>query len=255
MPLPFTRRGIDPDAADFCSRSGASDRAALSAFVRGVKDLGLWESMVCWPLRSSQNIGNLSTTAYSLGGLGTFDGELVNGPTWGVDGIDFSAATSQTKTDAFGLPTFPMSKIVVGQRVSGSGSASWEYIGTGSGASRSFAKRAYANNSMGTSIVGVAYVTLVSNGAQTLTDNFEMATAIIPNATNANGEVFINTTKPTQTAGVATWGANASTAGLLAFTGDLVFRASFHATFTTAINTSAFYTLYRATLGTGLGLP
>jgi hypothetical protein len=90
MPLPFTRRGIDPDAADFCSRSGASDRAAVSAFVRGVKDLGLWESMVCWPLRSTQNTGT-GTTAYSLGGLGTFNGSLINGPTWGSSGISFTA--------------------------------------------------------------------------------------------------------------------------------------------------------------------
>jgi hypothetical protein len=254
MPLPFTRRGIDPDAADFCSRSGASDRAAVSAFVRGVKDLGLYESMVCWPLRSTQNAGT-GTTAYSLGGLGTYNGTLVNGPIWGVDGASFSAASSQNKTDTLGLPTYPMSKIVVGQRVSGSGSANWDYRGTGSGATRSFAKRVYANNSMGTSIPGVAYVTLVSVNAQTLTDNFEMATAIIPNATNANGEVFINTTKPTQTASTATWGTNDSTAGLLTVAGDLVFRASFHATFTTAINNTAFYNLYRATLGTGLGLP
>jgi hypothetical protein len=94
MPLPFARRGIDPDAADFCSRSGASDRAAVSAFVRGVKDLGLWESMVCWPLRSSQNAGT-GTTAYSLGGLGTFNGTLVNGPTWDAEGILFGASSGK----------------------------------------------------------------------------------------------------------------------------------------------------------------
>ena len=93
MPLPFARRGIDPDAADFCSRSGASDRAAVSAFVRGVKDLGLYQSMVCWPLRSTQNAGT-GTTAYSLGGLGTFNGTLIDGPTWGVDGILFDAASN-----------------------------------------------------------------------------------------------------------------------------------------------------------------
>ena len=70
MPLPFHRRRLDPDAADFCRRSGATDRAAINAFVRGVKDLGLWDNMVCWPLRSAQNAGT-GTTAYSLGGLGT----------------------------------------------------------------------------------------------------------------------------------------------------------------------------------------
>jgi hypothetical protein len=96
MPLPFTRRGIDPDAADFCSRSGASDRAAVSAFVRGVKDLGLWEGMVCWPLRSTQNAGT-GDTVYSLGGLGTFNGTRVNGPAWTADGLTFDATNESVQ--------------------------------------------------------------------------------------------------------------------------------------------------------------
>jgi hypothetical protein len=105
MPLPFTRRGIDPDAADFCSRSGASDRAAVSAFVRGVKDLGLYQSMVCWPLRSTQNAGT-GTTAYSLGGLGTFNGTLIAGPTWGADGIRSAdgGSTRYIQTASFAQP-------------------------------------------------------------------------------------------------------------------------------------------------------
>jgi hypothetical protein len=57
----------------------------IDNFVTGCKDLGLWNNMVCWPLRSSQNTG--TNTAFSLGGLGTFDGTLVNGPTWGSNGI------------------------------------------------------------------------------------------------------------------------------------------------------------------------
>ena len=79
-------RGYDADATAFAAASGATDVPALSAFVKGVKELGLWDDMVCWPLRSSQNAGT-GTTAYSLGGLGAFDGTLVNGPTWGADGL------------------------------------------------------------------------------------------------------------------------------------------------------------------------
>ncbi len=91
MPLPFQPRSLDADAAAFIQRSGATDRAAINAFVRGIKALGLYDNMVCWPLRSSQNAGT-GTTAYSLGGLGTFNGTLTNGPTWEVDGIEFTAA-------------------------------------------------------------------------------------------------------------------------------------------------------------------
>jgi hypothetical protein len=86
-------RGYDADATAFAAASGATDVAALSAFVKGVKELGLWSSMVCWPLRSTQNAGT-GTTAFSLGGLGTYNGTLVNGPTWGSDGIDTSPSTS-----------------------------------------------------------------------------------------------------------------------------------------------------------------
>jgi len=45
---------------------------------------------VCWPLRSAQNAGT-GTVAYSLGGLGTFNGTLVNGPTWSASGVVFAA--------------------------------------------------------------------------------------------------------------------------------------------------------------------
>jgi hypothetical protein len=75
-------RGYDADATAFAAASGATDVSNLSAFVKGVKELGLWSNMVCWPLRSSQNAGT-GTTAFSLGGLGTYNGTLTNGPTWG----------------------------------------------------------------------------------------------------------------------------------------------------------------------------
>jgi len=84
---------LDPHVAVYVERSGATDVANLDAFVKGVKELGLWENMVCWPLRSSQNSG--TNTAYSLGGLGTFNGTLVNGPTWGADGINMDSAGSE----------------------------------------------------------------------------------------------------------------------------------------------------------------
>jgi hypothetical protein len=93
--FPFIASSFDPDARAFVQTSGATDRAALNFFVKGIKRLGLWDDMVCWPLRSAQNAGT-GSTAYSLGGLGTYNGTLVNGPTWGSDGIDFVAASSQS---------------------------------------------------------------------------------------------------------------------------------------------------------------
>ena len=100
-PLPVNRiknRLFDPDARSFFATAGVTDRVArgqINAFVIGIKDLGLWSNMVCWPLRSTQNSGT-GTIAYSLGGFGTYNGTLVNSPSWGVDGITFTSGSSQT---------------------------------------------------------------------------------------------------------------------------------------------------------------
>ena len=80
-----------------CNISDATPRKQLRDFSAGVNDLGLWNSMVCWPLRSSQNYGS-GTTAFSLGGLGTFNGTLTNGPSWGADGVSFGAASHHIST-------------------------------------------------------------------------------------------------------------------------------------------------------------
>jgi len=100
--LPFldpVRATIDPDARAFCALSGATERRQLSNFVKGVKALGLWSNMVCWPMRSAQNAGT-GTTVYSLGGLGTYNGTMVNGPTWGASGINFTSGTQSVSYSA-----------------------------------------------------------------------------------------------------------------------------------------------------------
>ena len=96
MPL-FRRQVIKPtadlDAVEYIGRAKITDVVAQNAindFVLGIKNLGLYNNMVCWPLRSSQNAGT-GTTAYSWGGLGTFNGTLTNGPAWGANGIVLSS--------------------------------------------------------------------------------------------------------------------------------------------------------------------
>ena len=89
----------DADASTYFTTAGVTSvagRQQISRFVAGIKDLGLWSSMVCWPLRSSQNAGT-GTTAYSLGGLGTYDGTLNNSPTWTINGLQ-SNNTNQSIT-------------------------------------------------------------------------------------------------------------------------------------------------------------
>jgi hypothetical protein len=94
LSFPFIAASFDADARSFINTSGATARAEINHFVKGIKKLGLYSSMVCWPLRSTQNAGT-GLTAYSLGGLGTYNGTLVNGPTWGADGISFGGNTQR----------------------------------------------------------------------------------------------------------------------------------------------------------------
>ena len=88
------RDSLDSDALKFCQQSGASEKVALSFFVRGVKQAGLWDSMVCWPLRSSQNAG-AGNVAYALGGLAGQNLSLFSSPGWGANGISFARASGQ----------------------------------------------------------------------------------------------------------------------------------------------------------------
>lgn len=88
----ITALAVDPNAQSFITTSGATDVEGIDKFVKGIKALGLYNSMVCWPLRSAQNAGS-GETVYSLGGLGTFNGTLVGGPSWTADGITFGGNT------------------------------------------------------------------------------------------------------------------------------------------------------------------
>ena len=54
----------DPDAVAYIGKVGITDVVAQNAindFVLGMKALGLYNDMVCWPLRLSQNAGTGTT--------------------------------------------------------------------------------------------------------------------------------------------------------------------------------------------------
>lgn len=89
----------DNDGDAYLSRASVSDvigRAEVLWFTRGIKSLGLWNSMVSWPLRSYQNVGS-GSTVYGLGGFGVSNGTLENSPTWGTSGISFITASQRMR--------------------------------------------------------------------------------------------------------------------------------------------------------------
>jgi hypothetical protein len=114
----------DKDAVNYFSRAGVTDATAksqINAFVKGMKNLGLYNNMVCWPLRSTQN-SESGTTIYSLGGLGTFNGTLVNSPTRASDFMVFSDASKYMEiTGLTGLTStmFLMTVVKLGLELNG----------------------------------------------------------------------------------------------------------------------------------------
>jgi hypothetical protein len=94
--------GLDVDTIAYAARVKAGSGVTIlpenlkqiNKFAIGVKKLGLWNSMVCWPMRSIHNAGK-GSTVYSLGGLGIHNGTMVGSPVWNTNGsgIRFTAPT------------------------------------------------------------------------------------------------------------------------------------------------------------------
>jgi hypothetical protein len=264
MPLPFARRGIDPDAADFCSRSGASDRAALSAFVRGVKDLGLWESMVCWPLRSAQNAGT-GTTAYSLGGLTSSNGSFENSPTWTPSGVEFSdesddyIATGYTPPKEDHLlfavmeanPQGTNNNAIASTRRAGAATGGYTYAQNWTGAWRSilWASVGFIDNTGDAAITDGSFHSATFRTA--LITSPQQADISIDGGSYDTMSGSITPDDPEEL--VLGNEANSATRAL---GGALAFAAYVSVPYSTAATyEQSLHNLYKTTLGTGLGLP
>lgn len=88
-----------------------NSRQLINNFVKGIKSLGLWNQMVCWPLRSSQNASS-TQTAFSLGGGGTFNAALIGNPAWtstGIAGPGWPAAGGRYVSTTYAVPASPVS--------------------------------------------------------------------------------------------------------------------------------------------------
>lgn len=264
LTLNTSARGYDADATAFAAASGATDVAALSAFVKGIKELGLWNNMVCWPLRSSQNAGT-GDTVYSLGGLGTYDGTRVNGPAWTADGLDINAATSQS----IGINPSPLSDFANGH--------SWFVVmkPTGPDPASGTSVSQFAVTQSGAVVQGGAAGTgNASNfmvNARTATERHTSGLGAYASARNAFGFLAHNSfgdeTSYRSTLGVFTDGGTVGSVNTYSGTvmnvaadGNGRNTSAFILVTTPQYNLSvslqtALESLYKTTLGTGLGLP
>ena len=101
MPRQIIRTfGLDKDTLTFAQRVKAGSGTTIlpnnlkdiNNFVVGIKRMGLWNQMICWPMRSIHNAGK-GSTVYSLGGFGVYNGTMVNSPSWSTDGVTFGGNT------------------------------------------------------------------------------------------------------------------------------------------------------------------
>lgn len=248
-----------------CNITAELPRQQIRDFSKRVNDLGLWNSMVCWPLRSSQNAG-VGLTAYSLGGLGRFDGTLVGGPTWGADGISFGGNTQYIEYS----PQFNVNFTLGGYSVH----AVWSGLGvsvvSGEGSFLLFASPSGEIQNVATTGVGGGttwmpqsrnyngnrYASIFSNlsisgnvgfgwNADTLTlqtNGANVTTAPTASSTPTNGNYTIRTTGRNNTTAPAT----SRISYLMAFTPNIGM---------TTLTMTAIYDLAKQTLGQGLSLP
>jgi len=261
LAAPFiSKKLIDADATAFVAASGATDFDAINRFVIGMKTLGLYNSMVCWPLRSTQNAGT-GSTAYSLGGLGTYNGTLVNGPTWGADGVTFASASNQridvSTSLVFSPTTVPFNAMTVQNATSISGSHA-NVFGRGQTNDAlldiSWALRATTTNFQPQISDGTAQTLYnVSGNALNAFKAFQMFSESDLVRANINAAAFTtgSARTPNQDA-THTLRIGATISNTRFFDGKIPFALFGNSS---NANSSALYELYKQTLGQGLGLP
>lgn len=250
---------FDPDALRYFATAGVTDatgRSQINTFVRGIKSLGLYSNMVCWPLRSTQNAGT-GTTAYSLGGLGTYNGTLtptVSPPTWGASGITFNGTTQYIEASTTPtLPKFSVFSITTSNNTAVQTEFSKDDVAT---------NRELAIYRSG----GVGFLISKGNDGTNLLSGPSVSANVITSICGRHGTSFRRIRKNnesdfsgsgsthTQTATVVRIGCYSS-AIPSQFFGGVIHASILFNTDLTDSQTSAVYALYQTSLGAGLGLP
>jgi hypothetical protein len=251
--------GFDADAVAYFERAGVTDATAksqISAFVIGIKDLGLYNNMVSWPLRSAQNAGT-GLTAYSLGGAGIFNGTLTNGPTWGADGVifdgvnDYISASTSISTNNTGTNFY----CGIHATMTGDQKAlNVNKIEIGKSESASFGIEATQLNPPFPTSGRATQISGFGSGVR-----YTATGVYIPSSTIMSR--FYNGASK-ETNGAAVYGTFESQGTFIGtrldgnshFNGTISIAAYFNSALSDA-NVLAVHNLYKTTLGTGLGLP
>lgn len=226
----------------------------INNFVIGIKQLGLWSNMVCWPLRSSQNASS-TLTAYSLGGAGTYNGTLVNIPSanWTSTGL-LNSATGYVTTGLYTGSTASHNLVVVNETANGGSTYYGDLSSSNSKGTRGKDDFLLVGN-------GISF-TLISYSA-TSVNNFK---ALNYDVTASTGTIYLNgssiasgalTGLPPAAVNplgfLAAIDANAANVGQYT-SGTMAFYLWLNTNISSS-SVSQLYTIYKQTLGQGLALP
>jgi hypothetical protein len=229
-----------------------ADVADIDNFVKGLKQLNLWGQTLCWPMRSIHNIGS-GSTLLSLGGLGQYDGTLVNGPTWGVSGITYDGSNDSITTN-FRLGAIQVFCGVVGDMPTSGGDGNFL------GGVNSLNHFIYWLNPR-TTFGGEYRYGIPSTGNLAVADNtttgVHLWSMIGGNGRNTRGYRSLTLLGTTAGLGVAPF-PNVLSTGLIlgrsagSYQGTAAFSFIIHSA---VLTPDLFYNLYKTTIGKGLGLP
>jgi hypothetical protein len=237
-------------------------RQLIIDFAQGIDRLGLWNSMVCWPLRSSQN-ASTTQTAFSLGGGGTFNAALIRNPAWTSTGV---IATGQQGggpyvSSTYAMPASPMSyyaAIMQNPTSIGTNTGFYSTLGVGLNG-RQFYLSTTANIGIdrhlaftGNWRVESASITVTPPGYNTYTSS-KFASWRIPDSST----MFVSLNN-SQTSGTITGWDSSSPVGVLNPVTSCPSPVAFSCIFNTFVSNSIdsqVSALYKQTLGLGLGLP
>ena len=199
---------------------------------------------MCWPLRSSQNAGT-GTTAYSLGGLGTYNGTLTGAslPTWGVNGVNFLPSNSSIITAALALSQpFSAYGCISFNNLTNAGS-----LFSGGSATNTqmynFSNSGKIEADAGTSLVSSA--------------SYSTGSKFFPTAYFNGGSSVVGINNSTNSGSAGSSGISSLVIGNnfnINFAGKDIEIPFLMFVSNSAINSSV-YSLYKTTLGQGLGLP
>jgi len=253
--------GFDADAAAYFERAGVTDATAkgqINAFIKGLKNLNLWTSSVVWPMRSTQNKGS-GTTLYTFGGLGTtnqYNGTLVNSPTWDVSGLIFNGSNTRvtlpngafgTGNTATSIITFLKNESIASRQV---------FLSQGDNNSSTDAYALLSPNELVNDNADMAFTgNIIAAGTLSwkslLIGNTSLAYYGKNGGTVTSASLNNTLNKSGTSCAIGSFG---NPAGLASFNGYAGLVIRINATPTTQLN-SDIYSLYKTTLGTGLGLP